>query len=456
MKACTFFTVLLGLTLAVSLNGYSLYERNGLGNLVPSFDARTSAMGGTSAADGFSLLQNSANPAGLGFMQDHFTFQASAGFMRDNDRRELAMYDSFDEIVDEATYAENTNLYANYAVAAAYRTQLGHVGLGFGFSFRPLLNFDCHYTEEVRTDDTQDNNTYPPIIANNLIKGSGAVDAFGLTFACDTDALPYVQKAAFGVEIAPLSGSQNLKTQIQWTQAAQDSVATFELPDYYNKIHRDYDGTRVVLGTRFQVNPRLGLGFSYALKTTLNTDSKLTVLNNNTDAYNTSTLDEDDAVLPTTIHWGLSFQPRNVARTVFNVDMEWVKWDDVNDAYDNTMRYSLGVEHNITNALPFRMGFAYECSPLDKEISLPTFTIGTGYNFLDHWTLDFAAAFSNRSYDTLDLFPDSYYDDTQYTDAPNYTSRLWNYVVPTDRDWSHPDKVEELFINLMTTITFRW
>jgi long-subunit fatty acid transport protein len=128
----------------------------------------------------------------------------------------------------------------------------------------------------------------------------------------------------------------------------------------------------------------------------------------------------------------------------------------VNDFYENSMRYAFGVEHIVGNALPLRIGFRYETSPLDKSIALPTFTMGTGFDILDNLHLDLSGEFSNRNYTALDLFPDSYYDDTQYTEAVDYTSTIWSYAVPTDRGWDNPDKVEETFVKVMTTLSFHW
>jgi hypothetical protein len=449
--------VLIGLSLALSLNGYSLYERESLGNPTGSFDARSAAMGGFGVADGSSLLQTSANPASLAFMPGLIQFQATGGFIWDNDRRSLALYDSFDEIVDEGTYAENDHLYPNFALGAALHKNMKGYGIGVGFAMRPLLNFDCNYSEEVRTDDTQDNNTFPPVIAINSMKGTGDLYAYGINLALDTESVPYLEKLGLGLEIAPLSGSHTLMTDIIWTEAAKDSIQhLFTLPDKHEKMHAKFDGTRITLGARAQVNGRLGLGFTLSPKTEVNADITTTTYNAYEDVYETETTDSPKLILPSTMHWGLSYQPRNVARTVFNVDMEWVKWTDVNRFYDNSMRYSFGVEHRLGDSMPLRLGFRYETSPLDNSLAMPTFTAGAGFELMNHWTIDVSGEFSNRNYQALDLFPDSYYDDTQYTEAIGYVSPIWNYVVPKDRDWSNPDKVEESFVKVMTSLSFHW
>ena len=155
---------------------------------------------------------------------------------------------------------------------------------------------------------------------------------------------------------------------------------------------------------------------------------------------------------------GFSFKPRNIMRTVMNCDVEYIKWSDTNPLYDDAINYYIGVEHILKNKIPFRFGFNYTTNyglhedfgfVFANEITTPTFTAGTGFTFLDKFTFDISLEYSNRQYETLDLFMDSYYDHED----------LWEYYIHMnlqDRGWENPDTVNETFINLKSAISFKW
>jgi len=138
--------------------------------------------------------------------------------------------------------------------------------------------------------------------------------------------------------------------------------------------------------------------------------------------------------------------------------MEYVKWSDTNPLYDDAINYYIGVEHILKNKIPFRFGFNYTTSyglhedsgfVFANEITTPTFTAGTGFTILDKFIFDVSLEFSNRQYETLDMFKDSYYDHED----------LWEnyfYLNLQDRGWENPDTINETFINLKSAVSFTW
>ncbi len=83
---------------------------------------------------------------------------------------------------------------------------------------------------------------------------------------------------------------------------------------------------------------------------------------------------------------------------------------------------------------------------LDKTVTIPTISAGTQLNLTEKISLALSGEFSTRTYDTLDLFPDSFYN----------VANLWNSITPTDRGWENPDRVEERFFKLQTSLTYNW
>jgi hypothetical protein len=168
-------------------------------------------------------------------------------------------------------------------------------------------------------------------------------------------------------------------------------------------------------------------------------------------------------------------------RTWFNMDVELVKWSQMGKNYDDQYNFYVGVEHHVTNRLPLRLGFntvnSYFRSSelvtgdLDDDPSTPDETImvytptkyispaitaGSSVNISKRFTFDLAIAYTWREYQALDLFMDTYYDDTHYTGLNNEV--LWpnTYIELKDRGWENPDQVRENIISLTTSLSFKW
>jgi len=420
--------------------GYSILNRFS-GDEVENIDARIAAMGGAGVAEGSLLFSAKLNPANLGFLDFNFGGQFVAGIMKNDDNRSLPMYNFFDGYIDDATYVSNVNYFDHYAVAVYYARDLNDFKLSGSLSYAPYKNFECYYVEEVRNDEGSDYDNYPPLIAKNYIDGSGAINSMSLTVA-----VTYLSKIALGFEVAKLTGDQTLSQKILWSDYANNTVNG--LIDTKERTTRDYDEIGFKLGLNGRLNPRIQLGLTFMPKIEFDQNTKF--------AGNDTTLTYD-SIITTASNWrfGVSYQPRNIMRTSFNVDIEVVNWSDVNDLYDTGINYYVGVEHSLKNKMPLRFGFRYNVDYRtlseedfiysDKIIS-PTFSAGTGFIFMEKFQIDISGEYTYRKYEALDLFMDSHY---------NY-SQLWNEIEPADRGWENPDQVSESFFNVITSISYKW
>ena len=485
------YSLLIGfILLVVQVFGYSLLEQID-GNYVTNIDSRSAAMGGASVAGGISLFDALLNPANLTFKDSPFGAAFNLQVVKNEDKRSFPMYNFFDGYVDDATYVSNENYFNNIALGVYGTYKMDDLSFSGGLFFRPYLNFDCDYQEQVRNDENSDNDNYPPIIANNLIEGVGNINKTSFMFG-----LNFQNRYALGLEIGMLKGDQNMKKEIYWTDFAQQEMEPTHIEDSYMELDREFEAIEFTLGANTTVNEHLSLGISFTPSTefdvngnwfthrdSLSDDGWITL----TDSYDiedivylyehdmemhedstyvyveTDSLMFSDLKTPTKMRFGLSFEPKNIMRTFFNADMEYVKWSDVNPFYDNVWNFYIGIEHKVNNAIPFRVGFNYVTlfqtsqrnTTVDEvdytlyfgdKITIPTFSLGTGFTFLDRFTLDISAEISNRNYETLDMFPDGFYG----------YDELWQNLDPADRGWENPDTVNETITQLKTQISFDW
>jgi len=431
------------------------------GNFVENLDARSIAMGSATICGGANLFQSLINPANLVNVKSKFGFQTSGKFLVNTDNRALPMYISFDGFSGEATYVSNANFYDDYAVGAFYRASFSQLAMSAAVVYHPFVNFESNYFEQVRNNANSDNNGYPPILAKNYLNGTGGIDA--LSFILSGKISP----ATFGFTFSKLSGNSHLERKIIWDDWAINQVG--DLQNSINYSERNFEAISTQFGINFQISERMMFGISLTPKIefdvsgfvmdTLGVDSTIFVYTKY-DSLDipTDSLTFGDYVIPTKYRFGLNYQPRNIMRTNFNLDVEFVQWSDVCSLYEDATNFYLGVEHKLTNSIPFRFGFNYRTDYIlnnhdgftfADKVTLPTFSVGTGFEILDKFIFDFGLELTNRQYETLDLFMDSNYDYEELWANPQYL----NFE---DRDWSNPDLVKETFLNLQTSISYKW
>jgi len=472
------YIVLLLMVLSIALlSAYSITD-SWYGNRVLGWDARTTAMGNAGSASSARLMNSFLNPATLGYQQQGFAIAGSAANMTNEDNRSLPLYNSFDLYFDSATYSSNMNGTGNYSGIVSYNMPKGNWSFGIAAGYRPLVDYTGKYDEQVRNNRNSNNDGYPEIIARNYYRNDGRLDAMsGILSASWAPDYLMLKKASLGVEVASLSADANTKKTIRWSdwsiQQVTNNVTVHRnvLPDYTSELKRDITGSMVKIGILASLSERATVAFQFQPKTSLSVDAKFDRYTVNADTTMHYAMTKQDSLMmedydmPTTMRFGLSFLPRNIMRTEFVADIEYVKWSDISSRYDDVYNYYFGVEHSVYGKYPLRMGFGSEVTyqtivdnvgAYANKITTPTVSVGTGFAVSKNVMIDLSGSYSFREYQALDLFADSYYNDKTYTGLTSYL--LWpnSHITPSDRGWENPDTVKESFYQLMTSVTWRW
>lgn len=448
-------TIIILTLAAVSAFGFSLYEKD-FGNKTTAVNARTAAMGGAAICGGNRLFDANLNPANLALQKKQFNLEGGFLITRTEENRKVPMYNFFDSYIDDAVYSSNTNFFNLPSIGASASYKLNANKFALGLMYKPELDFSFDYEEEVRNNENSDNDNFPKVIANNYFEGEGNLNSISLmaaySFENQINVAPdfVISNLALGIEYSMLNGSKKQAKQIIWTDYAKNiinDIAYDALPDYHAEKKYDIEGSRINIGLNAEINERFALGFAYKTKASLDYDEKTFI----DDENNPLTVNNFD--LPASYNIGLKYMPRSFMRSTVNWDFVVEQYSDVDDKLEDSYTFKFGVEHYIKHRLPLRLGFSYQTSALDKELTIPTFSCGTGYEIMPNLNFDIAFSFSNRSFNQADLFADGYYDDTQYTGQNN--SSLWiSNFKPRSR--TDEDKVEELFMKINSSISYKW
>ena len=479
------------LLLTINLGAWSIADSYS-GNLIHSFNARNQAMGNSGVYDNYGAASILTNPANLSMLPGTAGLQVNAIFTSNDETRSFPLYNSFDTFIDDATYSSNLNLYDDYGFAGYGKYQVEFLTAGLGLHYLPLYDFCANYDEEIRNINNSDNDGYPEMIALNRISNKGRLNSLGGTLSCGMD-LPEGMEAHVGCTFSMLKGTVDRKTSIRWTEwainqsieatATGSTAGTNVLPDSSFTYNTDLSGTQIKIGTDLKVNSRLGLGIAYTPKTKVDLDATYHVLYKpfGNDGY-ASAVDvthsyKDTYTLPSRLRFGFNYQPRNIMRTSFNAELEYVSWKECSEMYEDAWDMHVGVEHKIENRVPLRLGFQSvtdwlttpdfrqvnaDFSPSFNTIKVitPSITAGSSVAILKNLSLDLGLSFGWREYETLDLFRDSYYYNSNIPTP--VLNAVWDittsvsHFAPTDRDWTNPDKVRESFVNIASSLTWNW
>ena len=467
------FTILIMIILTGSLFSYSLLERE-TGSYTGSLDPRSIAMGSASVAGGNRLLDTIINPGNLPLMQNKLGAQFYGGIITNFDDRSLPMYNSFDAYCGDATYVSNVHPFEQLAGGVYYKHKLSNFDIAASFIYHQYIDFTSDYLEEVRNDANSDENSYPPVIAKNYIEGEGSIDAFSVVTA-----VKYKELATFGIRFSKLMGDANLKRRIIWSDYSFGKLDTL-LTNTTNILERDFEAFQVQIGTLINIDPRLSVGLSITpkvdfdvtgIKDSVNVEDAVytyfTSLDSLQNVIITDSLTYAEYSAPLKFRTGLNYKPRNIMRTNFNLDIEFVQWSEINKLYDDAYNFYIGVEHCLKNKIPIRIGFNYQTNyclndhsglVFADKVTMPAFTAGTGFTFMENFYFDIAIEYANRQYEALDLFMDSYYwgDDGAYEDLWENSYYIGLNGGIQDRGWENPDTVKETFFNIQTSISFKW
>ena len=440
MKFKITLTLLL-IFIAAYLSSASLFDRD-VGNQQFAFTAHSLSMGSVGIASKQGVINGFKNPAILSLLDNKMGIQLTTNVTKNDEDRAYPLYDSFDSYLDDAVYVSNAHFFDKYFGGIYYNRDINKsMKLSTAFNYAPIYDFNFLYTEEMRNNEKTDDDNEPKKIANNTYKGDGNISAYSPSIAFILkNQNSVLSTLSFGFSASYLNGENEIDSTIIFTDWAKEQMIgdNDSIPDVIYKIKNKCSGMQYQGGMIVGLGERVNIGFSYTHKTELKKEYKT----------NLDTVWADTTIYyPSKFGIGFEYHPRNIWNTKFSIEAYLVKWSEYDELYYDVIEYSAGVEHIMFNGIPIRLGFRYQPSGRDKEVTLTAFSAGTSINLPYNFMLDLGAEIGKRDYNEKDLFPDGYYANNNLWDTA-YSS------LPVDRD--NFDKIKDFMVNVMATISWRF
>jgi hypothetical protein len=370
LTAAVAVLVLVALTSAAG--AYTLAEWERYGNMIPTYDARSLAMGGAGLASAFGARGMNLNPALLGKTQG-LDVAADGMVIVAEESREIPLHDSFDGIIGYNTYAFNTGVYDKYAGAVAYKALTmdmngSELATGVGVGYFPAIDMNYHYHVQYRNPDSQAEPT-DKILYDYYIDGNGGINGFNVGVGQEV-----VSGVFCGVGVDFLRGDHDVSER--WVYPPGSSEQDMSAKAEYNGV----TGTRFTLGLLADRMERLSVAVVYRAPFELTGDYKSRPAGMDTEVTGDFT-----RKYPGTLAFGFEYRPRNLLKTRVDFDMEYTNWSQFEDSMlptdpdlEDTFVYRVGVEHEFYDTTTARFGFSYEPSYVDNRSSTAAFSIGLG------------------------------------------------------------------------------
>jgi hypothetical protein len=369
-------------------------------------DARSVALGRTRVSQPAGAFTGATNPAMLSG-DAPLTVAAGGSAVKVKETRSIPAYDSFDAYLVESIYVLNNEVLYEGGIGGTGsfgRDWIGG-GIGAGFSWAPVRDFQYAYLEEVRDNDSF---TRPrdQLIGMNEIESTGGIAAFTGGLAIHPHA-----RISLGASAEWLHGHFDLMQRTQDFVAGTQEIATYDV--------EELGGWRALFGATVHAGHRLDASFTWRTFSDLEGDYVRTgdaaAFANLGAQPNPTALDGGFRMhYPQEVTLGASWRPRAKSRTVVRGEAAWVEWSDFRSdfapdaTFDDLWDVRFGVEHVFYNDIPMRFGFLYTPAPRDDQVAATAFTFGAGFP-VGALKTDLAFEFGNRKYRYDDLFPDSMY-----------------------------------------------
>lgn len=407
------FSVALLLATATSLNAQSYFNPLLIDELGVSH-SRDAALAGANTSDYSTAMNTFSNPAN----QAGFTgLKLSGAFaaITSNENRSFPAIDQFGDVVTNNIYVVSKGMQNAFSFGASY----GLERLTISLASTPFLTPAFTFKEELRGSLYSPNINRDPLIGYHHMNQSGIIQATGASLgtAFGSWSVGLGMRMLHGVGLENEYGISVLDSTDVSPLAAGESMLETESWDLDNAPVLLNFGLIKDFGLHWRVSASYQTGYSIestrrsALPFYSNTLS-LPFVAWNSDSVK-STID-----IPAKLEVGLRMKPANSLPTSVFVSVSYQDWSQYEVTYADTglnaafpfenalqeaFKVSGGIEHWVNENVPFRAGFTWAESPIDRDLARSIISGGSGWKS-GPLQFDVAVQLSSVGYRYFDIF----------------------------------------------------
>jgi len=409
-------SILLFLTLTIMPQTYPVFPR---GEYWRFPDARTLGLAGAGSISNFTAAAIVLNPAALSKNELRLNGQFSIGTRKLEERRSYPIYNRIDDIVEKGTYVINNNWEPITQADLLFGLNTPYLKT-IAIGMHEEMNQNYTYEEEVRENIFGDS-----LLAYNNLSYRSVLRIYGLAAG-----FTFGEAAHAGLQVALLNGNLDKDSSVVFLQRGYTDIKLI--------TNRELDNTPIIVsfGAIYDFSTRISAGANVQLPYTLDYRVK---------SPQTDIIGNESIEYPMQLTAGLEYRAQQILQARLNIDFTYEWWSNTtykSDFFeggeqkkklDDVIAAKVGIEHIFHNKIPFRVGFQFRTTYLERSTSRTLLTAGTGF-MGKNWQVDASGGFSSLDYLAADLFDDRMYEG--------------------DRSNSPVDDVEETFFFGLLTLRF--
>lgn len=358
------------------------YFNRMIGDRVGALSARSMALGGVGLMSNNTSSAAVFNPAAM-MRGQGLKFDLSWRNNALSEYRSFPAVNTFDDIYADLTYAVNYE--AN---------DFNHLGftfikdvIGFSMSTGQFISTEYNYNEEVRS----------------------ASDEFSGYFQFNTSGMLSCNSLAFG-----LSPTTNFHLGLSFNQIPKSNLKAYRdslgVVNYNLTSGKTSKGTFAAVSLWWKLSPGLEFSISFEDKSKIQYSDSLSILFDNSlglPIYEFTNHSSAHILLkPAYARIGFSHKPSQLSQHEVIIEYEKASYETQIDSTQlrDSHTLGIGVDYNVINFAPLRMGFTFTTSPFRKDLSKTIYSIGTGWNF-KNLQFDIGMRYWDISYPYYDIFP---------------------------------------------------
>ncbi|MCF6237785.1 MAG: hypothetical protein L3J79_03065 [Candidatus Marinimicrobia bacterium] len=376
--------------------------------------SRDVALSGANSSDYSTAMNTFSNPANqAGFVG--LKLSGSFGAITTNENRSFPAIDQFGDVVANNIYVVSKGLQNTFSGGATW----GRGPLSISLASTPFLTPAFTFKEEIRGSLYSPNINRDPLVGYHYMNQAGVIQASGASFGSSFGSwsLGLGVRALHGVGLENEYGISVLDSADVSALAAGSSLLETESWGLDNSPLLVNMGVIKDFGLHWRISGSYQTAYSIE-----STRRSALPLYSNTLALPFVTWVSDSVKstinIPARLELGLRMKPSNSLPTSVYVSLAYQDWTQYEVTYgdsllnasfpfDNAMQEAFtlsgGVEHWVNENVPFRAGFTWAESPIDRDLSQAIISGGSGWKS-GPLQFDVAVQLSSVGYRYIDIF----------------------------------------------------